>query len=110
MSITHDGLTISVGARGYDGGGNDKGHVRVYNYAITEDAWEKTFEIVGDNSEDNLCTCKLSSSGKYLAVGAYGGEYKKIESNYVIVGENVISGEGGGETLVVVLKCQQMEL
>ena len=99
LSITYDGLTISVGALGYDGGGNDKGHVRVYNYSITEDVWEKTFDVVGDNSKDNLCTSKLSSNGKYLAVGAYGGEYikifEKIESNYVDVGENVISGEGG---------------
>ena len=99
VSITHEGLTIAVGAWGYNGDGGDKGLVRVYNYVTTENTWEMSLDLVGDNSYDYLSTTSLSSDGKFLIAGAWGGNYikilEKIGSNYEIVGEKVTSGEGG---------------
>ena len=100
VSITHDGSTVAIGAHGYDGDGNDKGLVRVYNYAKMQDMWKERPDIIGDNSYDRLSKTSLSSDGKYLVVGtSWGGSYLKIfqknENNYEIIGEKVISGEGG---------------
>jgi len=100
VSTTHDGLTVAIGAETYDKDGlADRGLVRVYNYASTEDMWKKSPDLLGDNSYDRLSKTALSYDGTYLVVGAYGGEYVKIleknGSNYEVIGDKVISGEGG---------------
>jgi len=101
VSITHDGLTVSVGAPLYDKDGlSSRGLVRVYNHDSTIDAWNQIgSDLVGDNADDRFAKTALSSDGTYLIVGAYGtGDYaalfEKIENNYEMVGEKVISGEG----------------
>lgn len=99
VSITHDGLTVAVGASGYDGNGTDKGLVRVYNYAEPEQTWKQSgVDLVGDNSYDEFSRTSLSSDGTYLTVGAYVGNYVKIfgknGNNYDIIGEKV-NGELG---------------
>ncbi len=102
VSIIHDGLTIAVGANGYiNGGMSRRGFVRVYNHDSTIDMWNQTgSDLIGDNSSDEFSKTTLSSDGKYLAVGAWGGTgkyvklFEKIESNYEMIGEKMTSGEG----------------
>jgi len=97
VSITHDGLIVAVGAPWYDGDGDDKGLVRMLNYATTEDTWKKMSDLVGDHSYGYESATSLSSDGKYLAVGASRGSYVKIfkknGTNYDIIGERVDLGE-----------------
>ena len=97
VSITHDGLTVAVGADGYDGGGNNMGRVSVFHYNASEDSWGKSYDLVGDNNDDHFSTPALSSDGTYLAVGAWGMNYVKIfeknESEYNSLGDKMI-GEG----------------
>ena len=100
VSITHDGFTVAVGAYKYDKDGlTDRGLVRMYNYATLENTWQKSLDLVGNNSYDYLSKTSLSSDGKYLAVGAYNDNYvqifEKIGSSYEIIVDRVTSGEGG---------------
>jgi len=99
VSITYDGLTVAVGAEGYDSDGlYSRGLVRVYNYVLTGETWEKNLDLVGESDGDRLSKTSLSSDGKYLAVGAYRGNYvksfEKIGNSYEVVGEET-SLEGG---------------
>ena len=100
VSITNDGLTVAVGADGYDKDGlSGRGLVRVFNHDVTSDTWNQTGrDLLGDNSGDRFCKTALSSDGKYLATGTWGNDYvkifEKIQSNYEIIGEKMISEEG----------------
>ena len=100
VSITHDGLTVAVGAEGYDRDGlSSRGLVRVFNYDSISDKWDQSgSDLVGDLSYDQLSKTALSSDGKYLAVGAYSGDYvnilENIGSNCEFIGGKVTSGEG----------------
>lgn len=92
VSITKDGLTVALGALGYD---NDKGLVRVYNYDLAIDSWKQSgSDLVGDNRV-RFSTTAFSSDGKYLAAGAsnYVKVFEKNGNNYEMIGE-VTSGEG----------------
>jgi len=98
LSITHEGLTVAVGAPFYDEGGYRKGLVRVNNYDATEGTWIKSErDLIGNSSYDQLFAITLSSDGTYLAAGTWGGHYVKIfkkdESKYETIGD--ITSEGG---------------
>ena len=97
VSITYDGLTVAIGAPFW--GSDNKGLVRVYNYAATTNTWVKVLDRVGDNSGDELHHTSLSSDGKYLAIGSRQANFlfifQKNGSNYEIVGNKVTSGEEG---------------
>jgi len=101
VSITHDGLTVSVGAEGYDRDGlSSRGLVRVYGHDSTNNTWNKIgSDLVGDNAGDYFSITEVSSDGAYLTVGSYGtGDYvkvfAKIGNNYEMIGEKVTSGDG----------------
>jgi len=97
VSITHDGLTVSVGAGGYD---RSRGLVRVYNHDSISDTWKQIgIDLVGDNADDQFSKTSLSSDGTYLAVGTFGiGNYVRLFAkngdNYEAVGETIISDGG----------------
>ena len=104
VSITHDGLTVSVGAYGYDLDGlSNRGLVRVYNHDSSQDTWQQSGDdIVGDNTKDSLGVNKLSPDGRYLVVGAGGvglefGNYVKLlakkGNNYVMIGDKWTTNE-----------------
>jgi len=100
VSITNDGLTVALGAWGYDRDGlSDRGLVRVYNHDSISDTWKQSgVDLVGDNANDQFSKTAFSSDGKYLAVGtAYQGKYVKVlaknGNNYEAVGDTII-GEG----------------
>ncbi len=74
ISLSSDGLTVAVGARGNDGVGSFSGHVRIYRN--NSGAWEQigsdiNGEAAGDNSGMSV---SLSSDGSTVAVGANGNE------------------------------------
>jgi len=100
VSITHDGLTLAVGAEGYDKDGlTNRGLVRVFNYDSTSGTWNQSgSDLVGDNAHDSFSRTSLSSDGKYLAVGGNDGGYvkifEKIGNNYEMIEEKVSPGEG----------------
>jgi len=101
VSITNDGLTVAVGALGYDRDGlSNRGLVRAYNHDSTTDEWNQIGgDLVGDNAIDYFSKPAFSSDGTYLAVGAYGtGDYVKVlaknGNNYEMIGEKVTSREG----------------
>jgi len=101
VSITHDGLTVAIGASGYDRDGLwSRGLVRVYNHDSISNTWNKIgSDLVGDNAYNRFSKTSLSSDGTYLAVGGYDtGDYVKLFAkngdNYEAVGDTII-GEGG---------------
>ncbi len=97
VSITHNGLTVAVGAFGHDKDGKtDRGLVRVYNHDSTSDTWKQSgSDLVGDNAGNQLSKIALSSNGKYLTAGAWGrtGNYveifENIGNNYKMIGDKV---------------------
>ena len=79
VSINADGSIIAIGGYQNDDGGNNAGHVRVYQYA--EDTWSQLgSDIDGEAAGDSFgASVSLSSDGAMLAVGAPGnggGGYK----------------------------------
>jgi len=99
VSITYDGLTVAIGAWGYDRDGlSQRGLVRVYNHDSIVDTWNKIgSDLVGDNAGDYFSRTALSSDGTYLTIGANRGNYVKLfaknGNNYEMNGE-VTSTEG----------------
>ena len=89
VSITHDGLTVSIGAPGnYE----NEGLVRVHYYNETEQTWIISGDdLLGDNNGDGFSRSSLSANGKYLVAGTYAGNYVKIFErngvNYQPLGE-----------------------
>ena len=101
VSITYDGLTVSVGSLN----GGRRGLVRVYNHDSISDTWKQSgIDLVGDDSYDYFSRTRLSSDGTYLAVGAYAGSYRvayvkvfaKNGDNYIAVRDTIV-GEGQEE-------------
>ena len=96
VSMTYDGMTVSVGSLYYD---NSKGLVRVYHYDGAGNIWNKKGgDLIGDNSGQRFSKSALSSDGTYLLVGAGTGNYFQMfqwdGTNYETFGEKVY-GEGG---------------
>ena len=91
VSITHDGLTVAIGAPGnYE----NEGLVRVHYYNETEQTWIVSGDdLLGDNNGDGFSRNSLSATGKYLVVGTYAGNYVKIFErngvNYQPLGEKL---------------------
>ena len=70
VSITDDGNSIAIGARGNDDGGSGAGQARVYNWDGS--AWvQRGSDIDGESSGDGSAqSLKVSGDGITLAVGA----------------------------------------
>ncbi|MFY0675158.1 MAG: choice-of-anchor D domain-containing protein, partial [Bacteroidia bacterium] len=72
IGISEDGKTIAIGATKNDGGGTDAGHVQVYEWDATNEAWNKLgHDLDGGKSGDSFGhSLSLSSDGQILAIGA----------------------------------------
>jgi hypothetical protein len=69
VSLSSDGNTVAIGAEGNDGGGNNTGHVRIYNY--NGSAWTQVGQdLYGAPSEYAPSSVSLSSDGNTLAIGS----------------------------------------
>jgi len=85
VALSDDGNRLAIGAIKNDGNGFDAGHVRVYQWSGT--AWTQlggdlNGEVFGDESGWSV---SLSSTGKYLAVGAMKNDGNGIDSGHVRV-------------------------
>ena len=87
VSISSDGTIVAIGAPNNDGGGEDAGHVRVYEYSGGE--WlqlgsDIDGEAVGDFSGNSV---SLSSDGTIVAIGAIGNDGNGDDAGHVRVFE-----------------------
>ena len=70
ISLSSDGTIVAIGAPNNDGGGEDAGHVRVYEYSVGD--WVQLgSDIDGEAAGDNSgISVSISSDGTIVAVGA----------------------------------------
>jgi hypothetical protein len=122
VSLSSDGTTLAIGARGNDGNGSNSGHVRVYKYnpsktvAQTNQSlpgfgpagWDRLgADIDGEAVNDNSGTSvSLSSDGITLAIGATGNDGNGSNSGHVRV-YNINSPTFGPFTLPTDIQVYQ---
>ena len=88
LSISNDGLTVAIGARGADGvNGADSGHVRVYTFDPQTSSWSQLGadidgEAPGDSSGGAV---SISADGSVVAIGAYTNDGGGTNSGHVRV-------------------------
>ncbi|HEY5774881.1 MAG TPA: hypothetical protein VIS57_02245, partial [Xanthomonadales bacterium] len=85
VALSDDGNRLAIGAIKNDGNGFDAGHVRVYQWSgsgWTQLGGDINGEMFGDESGWSVA---LSSTGKYLAVGARKNDGNGIDSGHVRV-------------------------
>ena len=74
VSLSADGSTVAIGARGNDGNGSSSGHVRIYAWngsSWTQQGADIDGEAAGDSSGMSV---SLSSGGSTVAIGAGGND------------------------------------
>ena len=111
VSLSRDGNIVAIAARYNDDGGDDAGHVRVYEYDTT--TWiQLGGDIDGENAGDESGVyISLSGNGTRLAVGAFqndgGGTnaghvrvYEYDSFNWVQLGGDMDGEAAGDEELV----------
>jgi hypothetical protein len=105
--ISADGTTVAIGAPFNSEFGDNSGYVRVYRIDSGGSTWEKLGQTIsGDKAQDTFgFSLDISSDGKVLVVGTYGGEYVRIYtlksseepgSSWKQLGQN-ITGEKYGD-------------
>jgi len=86
VSLSSDGTTVAIGARGNDGNGTyDSGHVRIYAWNSATSAWEQQgADIDGEAANDQSgYSVSLSSDGNTVAIGAYLNDDNGTNSGHV---------------------------
>ena len=69
VSLSGDGTIVAIGARNNDDGGNNSGHVKVYQYE--NNSWSQMLEtFVGGYGDQAGWSVSLSRDGAFLAYGA----------------------------------------
>ena len=106
VSLSADGTTVAIGAP-YNGEyGDYSGYVRVYRIDSGGSTWEKLGQTIsGDKAQDLFgFSLDISSDGKVLVVGTYGGEYVRVYtlesseepgSSWKQLGQNITGEENG---------------
>ena len=107
VSLSSDGTIVAIGARYNDGGGTDRGHVRVYKNIGS--VWTQVGSDINGEANDDYSgwSVSLSSDGATVAISAYrnagGGTnrghvrvYKNISSTWTQVGGD-IDGEANDD-------------
>ena len=104
--ISADGTTVAIGAPFNSEFGDNSGYVRVYRIDSGGSTWEKLGQTIsGDKAQDTFgFSLDISSDGKVLVVGTYGGEYVRIYtlksseepgSSWKQLGQNITGEEYG---------------
>ena len=75
VSLSEDGTIVAIGAYLNDGNGEDSGHVRVYQWSTSANAWVKLGpDIDGEkNGDQSGGSVSLSSDGTKVAIGSTWG-------------------------------------
>jgi VCBS repeat-containing protein len=88
VSLSSDGLTVAIGAAVNKGElGQEKGHVRVYQWNADADAWQQLgLDIDGEAAGDwSGISVSLSSDGQMLAIGAIFNDGTDVDAGHVRV-------------------------
>jgi len=104
VSLSADGTTVAIGAKGNDGNGTDSGHVRVYQYDSNKDSsnsndsssdfgpigWRRLGgDIDGEAASDYLgysvYSVSLSADGTIVAIGTTDNDENESTSGHVKV-------------------------
>ena len=87
MALNSDGDRVAIGAYANDGGGSDRGHVRVYEYSSS--SWSQLgSDIDGEaNSDVSGSAVSLNSDGDRVAIGAYDNDGSGDKAGHVRVYE-----------------------
>jgi len=87
VSASYDGTVVAIGANGNDGNGSNSGHVRIFEWNITE--WVKRGQdIDGETADDNSgSSVSISNNGIVVAIGAYSNEDNGTYSGHVRIFE-----------------------
>ena len=87
LSLSANGRTVAIGAIRNDDGGEDSGHVRIYNLA--SDEWKQIGQdIDGENAGDRFgSSVSMSSDGRMIAVGATYNDSNGLDSGKIKVYE-----------------------
>ena len=85
VSLSSDGSRLAIGAIENDGGGDQSGHVRIYEFK--SGAWSQVgTDINGGASGDNLGrSVSISSDGSRVAIGGNGNDGNGTNSGFVRV-------------------------
>ncbi|MBK8699287.1 MAG: choice-of-anchor D domain-containing protein [Saprospiraceae bacterium] len=72
VSLSADGSTLAIGVGSNEGGGTEKGHVRVYQFNSGTGMWEqKGSDIDGEaNYDESGISVSISADGSTVAIGA----------------------------------------
>ncbi len=88
VSLSGDGATVAVGAPGHNGGGDNWGQVRVFNYL--NNAWAQVGgNIIGEgNGDESGGQISLSNDGMVVAIAARNNDGNGAQSGHVRVYKN----------------------
>jgi FG-GAP repeat len=94
VSLSSDGNTVAIGAKGNDANGGNSGHTRVFDWNGGTMMWEQRGsdidgEAAGDNSGHSV---SLSSDGNTVAIGAPFNDANGSNSGHTRI---FVSGENG---------------
>ncbi len=106
VSLSADGKTVAIGAPYNSEYGDYSGYVRVYRIDSGGSTWEKLGQTIsGDKAKDTFgFSLDISSDGKVLVAGTYGGEYVRVYtlesseepgSSWKQLGQNITGEEYG---------------
>jgi hypothetical protein len=95
VTLSSDGSRVAIGAPGNEDGGNNAGHVRVYN--LTGGAWVQVGSDIDGKAAVNGfgASVSLSSNGSRVVIGAIYNDDGGNNAGQVRV-YNLTSGGGGG--------------
>jgi hypothetical protein len=85
VTLSSDGQRLAVGARTHDGAGIDSGHVRVYQWSLTN--WDQLGDDIDGEAayDESGYSVSLSADGNRLAIGAPGNDGNGFDSGHVRV-------------------------
>jgi WD40 repeat protein len=80
VSLSADGTTVAIGAPYNSELGDNSGYVRVYRIDSGGSTWEKLGQTISGYKAQDLFgfSVDISSDGKVLVVGTYGGKYVRV--------------------------------
>ena len=85
VSLSDDGNTVAIGAKGNDDNGYYAGQVRVYKYDSASGKWQQIGQDMdGENAYDfSGINVSLSGDGNTVAIGAVGNEGNGTDAGHV---------------------------
>lgn len=89
VSLSADGTIVAISSPFNDGGGNNAGHVRVFQNV--DDAWTQIGQDIDGENPNDLSggAISLSSNGAIIAIGAISNDDNGSSSGHVRVFQNV---------------------